>query len=322
MKAFITGGTGFIGSHLIERLLVRNIEVFALVRDPRNVKFLKGFDIHLLPGDLFSIPALPTDLDCVFHLAGLTKALKSADYYTVNQEGTASLFDALRRQRLSPKIVYLSSLAAAGPSAGGQARQEGDPPNPVTPYGESKLRGENEALARRDCFSVAVLRVGGVFGPRDRDFLNFFKFVQRGLLPSFGFKPRRLSVCYVKDLIRALDTAAGADLPSGEIFNIGDPVPYSFDEIGRAAGRVLGKTLRRIVVPLPIVYLAALGSGAAAKLARRPSIVNRQKFNELKQEGWVADVRKAKERLFFRTRYSLEDGLQETLLWYKSNGWL
>ena len=121
MRALVTGGTGFIGSHLINHLLDKNkAEVYALVRNLENLKWLKGMDIRFLDGNLFSIPSLPTNIDYVFHIAGITKARKLADYYTVNQHGTASLFQALQAQNIKPKRIFLlSSTAAAGPSRDG-----------------------------------------------------------------------------------------------------------------------------------------------------------------------------------------------------------
>jgi len=322
MKAFITGGTGFIGSHLIDFLLNKGTQIFALVRDLDNLKALKGLNVHFLEGGLFSLPSLPSDLDYVFHLAGLTKASKSADYYTVNQQGSASLFQFISNQKISPKVVYLSSLAAAGPCLDEKPIKESDSPNPVTHYGKSKLKGEEEALKFKDRFPIVILRAGAVFGPRDQDFLNFFKFINRGILPTFDVSQRPLSLCYVKDLVNALYLASQKELASGEIINIANPQPYSWDEIGRAAGQALGKNLRRIVIPLPIVYLFALVSGGISTLRRKPSIINRHKFKEMRQKGWVADVVKAREKLSFQTQYSLEEAMQETIDWYQRYNWL
>ena len=321
-KILITGGTGFIGSHLAEFLTSKGADVLALVRNPHRLRFLRGQAVHLLPGDLFTIPDLPSSLEVVFHLAGSTKALKSEDYYMSNERGTASLFKALERQRLHPRVIILSTLAAGGPSAAGRPRKESDPPSPLTPYGKSKFFAEREALARRDRFRVTIIRVGGVYGPRDADFLHYFKFVKRGLVLSLGWRRKPISVCYVNDLIRALDLAAGKNLESGEIFNVGNPVPCTMDEIGRAAALALGKKTIRIPVPLPVVYGACLLSDAAAALTGRPSIINRDKYLEYKQPGWVADVGKARRLLSFETRSSLEEGIRETIAWYTENGWL
>jgi len=321
-KTLITGGTGFIGSNLAEFLASRNAEICALVRNPDRLRYLSGLDVQPIPGDLFHIPDLPSSLEIVFHLAGLTKALKSADYYMTNERGTASLFESLERQHLYPKVVILSTLAACGPSAAGRPRRESDPPSPLTPYGESKLFAEQEALARKNRFRVTIIRVGGVYGPRDSDFLSYFKFVKSGILFSLGLRRKPMTVCYVKDLVRALDLAGRGDLESGEILNIGDAVPCSMDEIGGAAALALRKKTLRITVPMPIVFGASLLYNAAAVLTGRPSTVNRDKYMEYKQPGWVADVTKAKELLSFETKYSLEEGVRETIAWYRENGWL
>ncbi|MDP2914576.1 MAG: NAD(P)-dependent oxidoreductase [Candidatus Aminicenantes bacterium] len=322
MNVLATGGTGFIGSHLIERLLELRAEVFALVRDPGRASFAKEASVHLLKGDLFDIPALPSNLDCVYHLAGLTKSLKAADYYTVNQRGTASLFDALTRQRQFPKVVVLSSISAGGPSDGSSGRRESDPPAPVTAYGKSKLRGEEEALARRDRFPVTILRVGAVYGPRDTDFLNFFKFLKRGLMPVIGIDPRLVSLCYVKDIVRALELAGGALLDSGEILNISDPVPHTMEDIGRAAARALGKRVKKIVVPKSIALGASFIQELLSAVTGKPHIVNRDKVQEYLQAGWVADVENARLKLSFVTGFSLDEGIRETIRWYQDAGWL
>ena len=320
MKALITGGTGFIGSHLAEALLTSGVEVWALVRDQGNVKFLSGLDVRLAAGDLASIPALPSGLDWVFHLAGLTKALKKEDYYSVNQKGTASLFEALAAQGQRPRVVHVSSLAAAGPSDKPSGRTEEDPPAPVSPYGKSKLAGEAEALARKDRFPMVIIRVGAVFGPRDQDFLKFFATLSKGLLPAFGRRPQPMCVCYVHDLVEALLRAARADLPSGTILNIGNAAPSNFLEIGTISAGLLGRRVRTVVIPLPLVGAVARVSDVWSHFSGKPTPVNRHKYRELRQPGWTADVSKARALLGFEARTPLEQALRETLDWYRAQG--
>jgi len=323
VKTFITGGTGFIGSHLIDYLVNTNTEIYALTRNINKLKWLEGLKIHFLEGNLLSIPSLPSDIDTIFHIAGLTKTNKSADYYTVNQQGTASLFQALLSQKIFPKkIICLSSIAASGPSCKGKPVNEYSFPDPVTPYGKSKLLGETEALKFKDKFHIVIIRVGAVFGPRDKDFLSYFKIINRGILPSVALKPRLLSFCYVKDLIKALYLCTQKNLESGEIINIADPTPYTWDEFGQAAGNALGKTLRKIKIPLSAIYPFALASDLASKVSRNPSILDRYKFREMKQYGWVTDTKKASEKLSFRPQYSLQEAVQETVDWYIKQGWL
>jgi len=323
MKALVTGGTGFIGSHLIEFFLNKGIEIFALVRDNRNLKWLKGLNIHPLRGDLLSIPSLPSDINTVIHTAGLTKAFDVADYYTVNQQGTASLFQALSSQRIIPeKIIYLSSLAAAGPCVDGTSIRESDLPHPITPYGRSKLMGEMEALKFKDVFPLVIMRVGAVFGPRDKDFVQYFKWIKRGILPSLGSRERFLSVCYVKDLLKAIYFCIQKELDSGEIFNIANRNPCSWDELGKIAGQVMGKSLKKMKIPLPVAHLAAFLSEIGSKISKTPTPINLYKFKEMKQRHWVANIEKATKKLAFHPQYSLQEAIQETVDWYLKQGWM
>jgi dihydroflavonol-4-reductase len=322
MKALVTGGTGFIGSHLVEHLSTQNAEVYALVRDRRRLRFLDKRAAKLIEGDLFNVPALPSDLNCVFHCAGLTKTHKSADYYTVNHRGTASFFTAIEQQGHRPRLVYLSSFSACGPSLGNRPRCESDSPAPVTSYGKSKLLGEQETLRRKRVFQTTVVRVGAVYGPRDRDFLNLFRLVRFGVLPTVGLKERRLTICYIKDLVRALALVAQSDFESGEIFNIGDPIPATMEGIGRAAGRAIGRRPKPIPIPLPLAFAVVTTFELVRFLSKQPNIINRDKYREYCQPGWVADVSKAREKLMFTTRYSLDEGIRETGDWYRANGWL
>lgn len=324
MNVLVTGGTGFVGSHLIDFLLGRgDVEIFVLVRDPGRLRGLSGKpDLHILKGDLFSIPTLPSSLEVVFHLAGLTKALKSNDYYTVNREGTASLFQSLLDRGLKPRVVHLSSLAAGGPSSPARGVREDDPPRPVSPYGKSKLQAEEAALSYRQDIPVTVLRVGAVYGPRDEDFLIYFRYVKKGLLPLFGPEKKYLSLCSVHDLVRAMDISSRSEAAAGEVFNIADGTPHSWEDIGWSAAEAMGKKVLPVRVPMWAAYLAASGSEIISKLIGKPTPLNRSKYRDMKQPGWVADVRKAKELLGFETARPLDEAIRETVQWYERNGLL
>lgn len=316
----ITGATGFIGSHLAERLRSRGEAVTALVRDPARGRFLESLGVRLLQGELDAGPPLPENLDVVFHLAGLTRARRKEGYYIVNEKGTASLLDRLPLGQRRPRFVYLSTTAAGGPSLPDRPRREDDPARPVSEYGRSKLLAEGEVLARRDRLPVSVVRVGPVYGPRDPGFLDYFKYVRRGVLLSFGRQPRPMSVCYIDDLVEGLLAAAEPAAGAGEVFNIGDPVPRTFEDLGRAAAGLLGVRARRIILPFPVIRTAVFFAEAVRPFTRSVGIANRDKYKEYRQKAWVADMAKAKSRLGFEASWSLEKGLEKTIAWYRDAG--
>jgi len=324
MKIFVTGGTGFIGSHLIDHLLGQeDAEIYALARNPDKARWRKDSErVHFLKGDLLSIPPLPADIDVVFHLAGITKALKSEEYYTVNQKGTASLFQNLLSLKPAPRVLHLSSLAAAGPSLSGEPLKEEEPPHPVSEYGKSKLAGEVEAMKHRDRLHVTIFRVGGVFGPRDEDFLKYFRLVKKGILLHFGPPGKSLSLCHVRDLARAMALWSGAQLEKGQIFHIADPKVYTWVDFGKSAARIMGKKARPLRVPSWLAYAVCWASGSLAVLTGKPTPLSPEKFKEMKQVSWLMDTRKAKNLLSFETRVSLDEGLRETIAWYRDTGWL
>jgi dihydroflavonol-4-reductase len=324
MKIFITGGTGFIGSHLVDFLLkFENIKIYALTRSLKNLKWLKGRHLNLIEGTLFSLPSLPSDLDYVFHIAGVSKSIKTEKYYTVNQEGTASLFHKLSSENKSlKKAIYLSSLAAVGPCTGEKMVTENKDPFCVTPYGKSKYLGEKEALKYKDKFPIIIVRVGPVFGPRDKDFLSYFKLINKGIFPSLDSKSGLMSMCYVKDLVRALVLCMETDLKSGEIFHIADPHPFSWDEFGRIIAKALGKKMIKFNPPYLFLRILTALSEFYAKLTQNPSILTQDKLIEMSQGAWVTDTSKAKRELGFETKYSMEQAVQETINWYKEKNWL
>jgi len=324
MKIFITGGTGFIGSQLIEYFLgLPNTDIYALVRNRKNIKWLEGLDLHILEGDLFSIPPLPCNLDFVFHVAGITKANKSARYYTVNQHGTASLLQALHSQKINLKrFVLLSSQAVCGPSSDGQPIKEDVPPAPISAYGKSKLEAENEALKYKERYPITILRAPTIFGPRDPVLLSYFKFIKRGILPSLGGKQRLVSLCYVKDLVKSFDLSIRESLESGEIFHVADPAPYSWDELGLAAGRALEVNLKTIKLPLCSLYPGYLIAEFLGKINNNPSILSREKYFEMKQPAWIVNTDAVREKLGFTPQLSFQEAIKETIDWYINKGWL
>jgi len=163
------------------------VQIRCLLRKTSDVKWLKGLPIEFVQGacnDKTSLGEAVKGVDWVFHLAGVTKAIKEETYFEVNGLGTENLILAcLEHNPLLQKFVYISSQAAAGPSRNGNRKKESDPCEPVSIYGRSKRMGEEGVLAHAHELPVLILRPSAVYGPRDKDIFAFFKCLSRRIKP-------------------------------------------------------------------------------------------------------------------------------------------
>jgi dihydroflavonol-4-reductase len=325
MRALVTGGTGFIGSHLVEALIKKGLSVRCLVRDPARPGWLEALDVELVKGDCTrpdTLKGVTSGVDYVFHAAGVTKANDAGTYDLINGEGTRYLAEAAVRDAAGlKKFVYVSSQAAAGPSREGRPRREEDPPEPVSDYGRSKLLGEEYLTRLKDELNVVFVRPTSVYGPRDRDIYTFFKLVNHRLRTSFREK-RLVSLCYVDDLVDGILRSAFGETVSGEAFFFAWPEPYDWDAMGETIALALGVKARRVVLPIPLLSVVAVMAEGAASLTGSPALLNRQKMAEIRQRYWVVDVNKAKSKLGFTARHDFESGAKLTADWYRQNGWL
>src|SRR6185295_5498225 len=207
MRVLLTGGSGFLGSFVAEQLAGEGHIVRALVRPRSERKLLEQIArLELAPGaieDRASLDAAVKGVDAVVHVAGIVKARRPADFFEVNTQGTKNLLEASIRQGVG-RFVYVSSLAAVGPSADGKPVPDDVEPRPVTQYGRSKLEAERAVLQAKDKLHVTVVRPPLIYGPRDRETLAFFTSVRNGVLPMTGDGTNTLSVIYVADCAAAV----------------------------------------------------------------------------------------------------------------------
>jgi nucleoside-diphosphate-sugar epimerase len=326
MIAFITGGTGFIGSTLAEAVLAAGGEVHCLVRSPHALKWLRGLPVRLEHGDLFSEKALAPALSAathVFHLAGLTKALTSAEYFHANGVATHALLKTCTQYaKRVERFVYVSSIAAAGPSLNGQPVREEETPHPISVYGRSKLAGETACAEFMPRLPVTIVRPPVVYGPRDRDVYEYFKQVKWGLRLRPGFAPRYTSLIHVHDLVRGLALAAQHPQAVGEKFFLTNAEFYEWSQLGAAIAGAMQRKTVSLPIPLGITPAVAAVGEVVAKITRKPALLNFDKVREMRATHWICSAEKARERLGFTTALSLEEGLRQTADWYREKGWL
>jgi nucleoside-diphosphate-sugar epimerase len=326
MKALVTGATGFIGSHLVEALLDKNVEIRCLVRKESNRRWLEGREVEFCVGDCRdrdSLPASVSGVDCVFHLAGVVRARGYEDYFLSNSICTRNLLQAcLRNNPGLDRFVLVSSQAAAGPSPDGRSLKESDVAQPISAYGWSKLLAEKEVLEMKSNLPVMVVRPSPVYGPRDCDFLSLFKMVKLGLRPVIGREERYLHLTYVRDVVEGIWLASKCEHTCGGLYFLADDRSYNWREIGQILGRVFNKKTRQLTIPKSISWLIARIAEFWAALLRRPATLNREKRREMLARYWLCETTRAKEELGFRIDHPLPVGAKRTIQWYRDNGWL
>jgi nucleoside-diphosphate-sugar epimerase len=328
MKILITGGNGFIGSHLVEKLVSLDHNVRCLVRKTSDLTFLKGVKdrIELCFGDLQdkdSLTEIVKGVDKIFHLGGIVRAVKKETYYKINAIGTKNLVEAICG--VNPgikKLVYLSSQAATGPSKKGVPVTESDNPAPLTDYGKSKLRGERIVLGYKMRIPVVIIRPPAVYGPRDRDLFSYFKMVKLGIRPVIGFSERKLNVIYVKDLVEGMIQASETEVANGKVYFLADPKIYTWTELGKIIEEELEVKTLEIRLPPPLVLFVASLFTLCSFFTKRPALINTQKALEIIQKSWLCDPSLAQKELGFCTRFGFREGAWETIKWYKEKRWL
>ena len=330
--AFVTGGTGFVGSHLAEALVARGArEVRCLVR--RDPTWLQpalgaGLPVTVVRGDLFSHDALREALrgaGAVYHVAGLTRAATQAELDRANVAGTASLLAAVREAAPEAReVVVTSSLEAMGPN---RVRPDGTPvpateadtPRPVSMYGRSKAR--MEAAVARDFADLraTVVRPPAVYGPREADIFEMIRGASGGVFPVVGDgEAERLSLVHVRDLAAGMIGAAGV---RGETFFVGSERGYAWNEVYAAVRAALGRPVLRVPVPSAAMGAAGAVSEALGRLRGTLPPLTRDKA-EAARHAWVCSVEKAHARFGYAPTVGLAEGMAETVAWYQGAGWL
>ena len=325
-RVLVTGGTGFVGSHLVELLIAKGYPVTCLVRDPQKLRWLRGLNVPVLQGDCSdpaSLVSAVRDVSSVVHIAGLTKAKHTRDFYRVNHLGTKNILEACARHNPRiKKFILLSSLAAAGPSRDGTPVRASDPPNPVSDYGKSKVRAEEETAGYKNVFPVVILRPSAVYGPRDRDMFELFRWAARGVTLEISGGERYINPCYVGDLAAAILGAMEQQTASGSIYFVAEKRQYSwsvFRETLLSTGDVKAVNIK---IPYAAAYLIGLLTEWGDHFRTEPSITSRQKVVEAHQKYWVCDVNTIRKDLGLIPDTSLQQGLQLTWQWYRDNNWL
>jgi len=329
----VVGAGGFAGGFLVEEGLKRGYEMWAGVRASTSRKYLADSRIKFLELDFDEPETLARALseslpegekwDWIVYNLGATKCLSFSDFSKINYEYLRNFTDALTASGKVPgKLLYMSSLSAVGP---GDEKDytpftEKMIPHPNTRYGASKLKAEMQ-LAMSG-MPYIVFRATGIYGPRDKDYFLMFEAIKKGVDFSVGYKKQLLSFIYVEDLARAVYDAL-EKAPTGEVYNIAEPRTYTQKEFREIASEAVGrKHVLAVSMPLWGVRVVSFVAEKWGVARMKPSTLNRDKFNIMKQRNWAVDVSKARKMFGFDPKVDLREGVERSVTWYKQEGWL
>jgi nucleoside-diphosphate-sugar epimerase len=329
--SLVTGANGFIGSHLVERLLSEGKIVKCLVVKGSDISFLQKLNIEIF--DYSEIKKAFEDVDIVYHLAGATKARTEEEYRNANFILTKNIIDSCLK--FAPNIkrfIHISSQAVAGPSLNGEPVTEDMPFNPLTWYGKTKLEAENYVMSfsskgestscGKNKLPVTVLRPCSVYGPREKDIYTYFKLVNNRVITFVGGKNKLMNILHCYDVVDGMILASENENAVGKIYFLSSDKAYTWEEMSETIARILKKNCIKVVVPLWGINIIANFSEFFAGAIKKPALINRQKVFEIKSDYWVCSNQKAKTELGFQQKISLEEGIRNTIEWYKKNKWL
>jgi len=326
MKALVTGACGFIGGHLVETLLSKDYEVHCLIRKESNIRTLEKQKVKLCLGsynDKSSLISAVRGKDYVFHLGAAIDAPNWQTFYTVNTLGTKNLIAAAAEANPGLKrFIYVSSIAASGPSMRGFLKSEKDPCRPITFYGKSKLLAENAINQYRHLIPAVIIRLPNVLGVREQKVLSVLKFVKNRIFPLLGNGEKQTSLCFVEDAVQALILAAEKAEASGETYFVTDDRAYSWREFVACFARYL--EVDGLVLKLHHWELLALAgvSELVAKLINAPPLVSTHEILTTRNYYWLYDSRKIESELGFRPEVNFEEGMKAIVCWYQEKGLL
>ena len=328
-RILITGANGFVGSFLVREALDRGLEVYAGVRSTSNRALLSDKRINFIILDFEDEVGLRKTLsrhkfEYVIHNAGITRAYKAETYFKVNCDYSV-LLARLCMDEIADlkKFVYISSLDSFGSAdhiKDGVIREDSSP-QPTTSYGLSKLRAER-ALKKIENLPLMIMRPTGVFGPGEKDFFTIFQTIKKyRFAPVIGTDKIIYTFVYVKDLARVTLDATLSKIVNRSYF-VTDGKIYNIREFTDAVAKAFGVKSFGFTIPFFLVDILAEINGIIDGITGRRSLLNKEQVAKMKARSWDADISPLVKDLNYAGRYTMEDAVKETALWYEENNWL
>ncbi len=324
-RVLVTGGTGFIGKNYLGLLNQQVDRIRIAVRSGGRSRLpaLPGLDVcEIAMNRVEDWRRLVEGVDAVIHIAGATAGTR-AELLQANRDITLALAKACSEVPNPPRLVYVSSLSAAGPSSSTRPRRPSDRAQPISDYGQTKYEGELAALAYADRVPTTILRPGIVFGPGDKELVRLIDPIARfGVNPMAGFLDPKIAFVHVEDLIDAIclavthgATCVGSEPHEGGgqgVYFVADPEFITLSQFARFVANGFGRSrVKDLRIPIPIVSGAATISERVSRWLGWRTTFNPDKIREASCAGWMCDVQSTIEELGWSPSLSLSQRLHQ-----------
>ena len=329
-RALVTGATGLVGSHIVERLVAEGWGVRALVRDTAAATWLRDLGAELAHGDILdgdSLRAATAGCDTVFHCAALISASGSWErFQRANIDGTRAVIDAAVAERA--RLVHMSSVAVYG----SDSRYRDTPTNEDTPlapldehayYARSKRESENlvlDAHATGELWATAV-RPPMIYGRRDRQLVPRFARVMRtGVFPLFANGRSTMSLVHASAVADGAVRAARCDAAGGRAYNLANDFPVTVADMVQLGSNGLGRRVRGIPIPISIAHAAFASLAKVARLAHQDAMAHQlpATVNTFSRDNPFTSER-ARRELGWSPTVRPEVGIPDAFAWWKEH---
>ncbi len=329
----ITGASGFIGSHLIEEAIIQSYNIFAGVRKSSKIVLPVNPDVKVIYLDYYHNDILIDQLidlknqfgrfDYIIHNAGITRANNIEDFNEINNLLPQRLVQALiSAENIPDKFLLVCSMAAFGPGdkktmtpiSVAQAM------NPISSYGNSK-KAVSRYFQTQCPIPYIIVYPTAVYGPRDRDFIEFVQLINKGFEPYLGLYRQLLSMVHVSDLSFAIVGLLKNGSKSGQ-YIVSDNRNYDKKELGFIVKDILKKKTFKLFIPVtPVLWIAGVIEFIYKTFApTKTPLLTKEKINEISAANWSCDASEVWNVLEKQPKYNLQTGMNQTIEWYKANG--
>ncbi len=323
----VTGSTGFLGCHLVERLIQENYDVNILARDAKKTEVFNGRVNKIVVGDIADkskLDELCENADYVFHLVSnfRTASGSKESYQHINVKGTKVAFQAAKHAKVK-RFIHCSTIGVHGNVADSPAT-ENSLFAPGDLYQETKVESENyvrENINAENSPEIVIIRPTSMYGPGDMRMLKMFKMLKKKTFFKVGPCSENFHAVYIDDVVEGFMRAMTVSGINGEAFFIGGEKYLPLDEYIDVVAKAVGAPPPVLRFPYWLFYYAAIACEKIfVPLGIEPPLhVRRVRFFK---NNRAFDISKAKRVLNYQPQVRLEDGMTKTAKWYQDNGYL